>query len=177
MTLADIFNAPTELKLGDEVFRVAKPNQLQEGEFQRWLEQSAFDAINRRVYQRDEERLQSIRMHDQDCAIGTYEWGGALALARFQTRKGMEKFLCIICRDQGLTPEKAAQLVETSAAELIQAVRSKVQAEHPEGGSDPKALEETLTKLGSPSAFLLSALLCHPLTSPSTTSPGSTTTS
>lgn len=159
MTLADLFNAPTEFTLDGETFRVSKPGLLQQGEFQKWLEQLAFDAINSRTYQSDAEKALSIRMHDQDCAAGVYEWGSELSLRRIQTQKGLAKLLEIICREQGMTPAKSLRLVEEQALGLIQVFKDKVTA-------DPKVLEATLSNLESPSAFLLKLLLTHPLVMP-----------
>lgn len=165
MTLGDLFNAPTEFKLDGETFRVSKPGQLQQGEFQRWLEQLAFDRINSRTYQSDAEKALSLRMHDQDCAVGAYEWGSPLSLQRIQTQRGLAKLLEIICREQGLDANKAQRLVEENALGLIQVFRDKVTA-------DPKALALALETLEPANAFLLRVLLTHPLICPSPTSPG-----
>jgi hypothetical protein len=146
MTLADMVNAPTEFELDGETFRVRKPDQLEQGEYQRWLEQLAFDAISRRTYQREDEKLACLRMHDQDCAAGTYEWGGEIAVKRLLTPKGFAKLLSIVCRDQGLTPKKAERLVELESHKLAAVMASKAT-------QDPKVLAVVLASLGLPSDF------------------------
>lgn len=166
MTIGDLFNAPTEFKLGDEVFLVREPDQVQQGEFQKWIQQLVFDDINSRTYQTDTDREMSIRLHNRDCGAGIYEWGGKCSIERIQTQRGLTKLISIICRDQGLTDKKAEQLVREQAAGLLQVFRDKVAAEEAEGAPDPKGLEAIMSKLGSPSAFFLSVLLTHPLISP-----------
>ena len=170
MTLAHLFNAPTEFVLDGEKYLVSKPDQLQQGEFQRWLEQLAFDRINSRDYQSDAEKARSIRMHDQDCAVGVYEWGSPLSLERIQSQKGLAKLIEIICRDQGMTPGKAQKLVEEQALGLLQVFKDKVT-------DDPKTLALALETLEPGNAFLLRVLLTHPLLCPSNPSPDSPTTS
>lgn len=170
MTLADFLNAPTEFELDGETFRVRKPDQLEQGEYQRWLEQLAYDAIARRTYQNEAERLACLRMHDQDCAAGVYEWGGEVAVRRLLTVKGFAKLLSIVCRADGLTERKAEKLIEKESHKLAAVMASKVTA-------DPKVLEAVLASLGLPSDFCSPSSRTRPSTTESTTSPASATTS
>ena len=170
MTLRDIFNAPTEFVLDDETFRVRQPNELEQGEFQAWLEQLAFDAINRRTYQSEGEKTAALDRHDVRCAAGDYEWGGEIATRRLTTPTGLAKLLSIVCRDQGLTERKAKRLVEQESKKLAAVLVSRVT-------SDPKVLEATLAQLGLPSDFFSSSSPTPPSTTGSTTSEVSPTTS
>lgn len=164
MTLRDLFNSPTEFVLDGETFRVRQPNQLEQGQYQAWLEQLAFDAINRRTYQSDAEKLACLRMHDQDCAAGVYEWGGEVATRRVQTPKGLAKLLAVICRDEGLTDKKAEKLVEAETAKLAAVLVSRIT-------QDPKALEAALATLGLPSDFFSSNSATPPSATPDASKP------
>lgn len=150
-TLADMVNAPTEFELDGEKFYVREPGSDHQGEYQRWLEQVAFDGINRRTYQDDEEKFQCLRLHGQDCASGIYEWGGEICRKRLLTVKGYAKFLEIVCREQGMTLEKAERLIKQEDARLTTALVSRIQ-------SDPKVREavrvivELLNSLSSSSS-------------------------
>lgn len=172
MTTRDLFNAPTAFTLDGQTYRVRQPGQLEQGEYQAWLEQVAFDAINRRTYQNDAEKLASLRMHDQDCAAGVYDWGGEVSVRRISTPKGLAKLLSIICRDQGLTEALAERLVQQEQKKIAALMVSRVT-------QDPKVLEATLQTLGLPRDFYSSSSATHPSAAPPTSSPsaGSPTTS
>lgn len=166
MTLADFLNAPTEFDLDGEKFLIRKPDQLEQGEFVRWLEQLAYDKINARTYQREEDKLASLRMHDQDCAAGVYDWGSEVAVRRLLTEKGFAKLLSIICREQGLTPAKAQELIEKESHKLAAVMSSRVT-------QDPKVLAAILASLGLPSDFFSSSSATSPSEAPPTSTPSS----
>lgn len=140
-TIADLFNSPTEFTLDGETFRVRQPSELEMGEFQRWVEQLAFDAINRRTYQSEAEKEAALSRHDDKCAAGTYEWGGRIATERTQTPKGLAKLLELVCRDQGLTPAKATKLVDLESRKIAFVLVSRLT-------QDPKVLEAAAMMLG-----------------------------
>lgn len=172
MTLADFFNAPGEFRLGDEVFRMREPNQLEQGEFQRWLEQLAFDNLMARKYQTDADREAALRVWQHDCAAGVYEYGGVVCLRRLTdpNLKGLAKLMEVVCREQGMTYDKASAIARNEQARLV-ALISK------QATDDPKALAAVLTRLGLPSDFFSSSSATRPSAAPtpSPPSPGSAT--
>lgn len=151
-TLADFFNAPTELPLKDdkgdvlETVKVRQPSQLEQGMFQRWLEQRAYDSIERRTYQDPRQQAEDRRLLNQDVAAGVYEWGGPVCVAALGTPTGIAKLLTIICADQALTLEKAEKLVDQQVREIAAILWER-------GAADPKALEATLKRLGLPKNY------------------------
>jgi len=165
MTLADILGAPTTFELDGETFRIGPPTLMHQGEYQTWLEQLAFDAINRRVYQDEREKLACLRMHDENCAAGAYEWGGDIACRRLCTASGLAKLLAIMCRDQGLTEKKAERLVGLEQRKLAAVMAAR-------RTDDPKVLAAVLATLGLPSDFYSSSSPTPPSTAASTTCPG-----
>ncbi|AWM41765.1 hypothetical protein GobsT_71320 [Gemmata obscuriglobus] len=170
MTLADFVNAPTEFVLDGKTYRIGKPTNAHQGEYQVWLEQLAYDGIARRRYQDDAARERAERFHGQDVAAGVYEWGGEIVVKRLMTPLGLAKLLTIMCRDQGLTFELAERLVELEAKKIAALMVSRAT-------NDPKVLEAVRVTLGLPSDFFSSSSPTRPSTTESTTSPGSPTTS
>lgn len=180
MTQGDIFNVGSELRAADgTVYTLKKLTQYQQGEFSRWLEQRAHDAIDRGP----ESEARKDRRHDRayaDAAIGKYEWDGPLALEAMWTPTGLARILLIVCGDQGVTEAKAEDIVRGHLKEV--AAKILVQA-----ASDPKARRELATMLGSlglPMDWMVSAESdlfsdnspTRPGTPDSTTSPPSPTT-
>lgn len=172
MTIADFFNAPNELRYGDEVFRIREPDQLEQGEFQRWLEDLALNSTLARTYPRPEDRDAALRVWQQDCAAGVYEWGGVMCLRRLAdpNLNGLAKFLEIVCRDQGVTPEKARAVAKHAQLQLI-AILNKQAAD------DPKAVEAATAGVGLPRDFCTSSCATPRSEAPPTSppSPGSAT--
>ncbi len=164
MTLASLFNAPTELEFEGEKYLLRKPNQLEEGMYQRWLEQLAWDKINARTYQDEAEKLASLRMHDHDCAAGVFEYGGEVSVKRLMTPKGLAKLIAIICRDQGMTDEQAERWVELENRKIAAVLVSKAT-------DDPKALAAALAILGLPKDFLSCSSSTNPSEPPPTSNP------
>lgn len=144
MTLRDIFNVATEIEYEGEKYRLHEPTLLEQGEFQCWLEQLAYDAIERRTYAKEDDRAKALQLHTQDCAAGVYEWGGDVAMKRVMTPKGLAKLLHIMCREQGMTLPIAEKLVDLETRKIAFAIASKRQ-------DDPKVVEAIRATLGLPS--------------------------
>ena len=172
MTIADMLNTPTELSFEGKTYRLRHPNQDEQGEYVRWLEQLAYDGISRRTYQDEASLLKSLRVHDQDLAAGVYDWGGEVCVRRIMTTKGLAKLVAIICRDQRMTLEIAERLVEKESRKIAAILASKVT-------SDPNSLRAVLATLGLPADFFSSDSATRPSAAPETsnTSADSPTTS
>lgn len=179
MTTADIFNVGADLRGPDgTVYRIKKPTLYQQGEFQRWLEQRAHDAVDRSTATED----QKARRHhliDIDAGLGKYEWDGPIALEAMWSIAGLTKILTIVCRDQGVTDEQAEAVIshnlrESAARLLLGAAR------------DPKLRADLALVLGSlglpmdwmesePNVSSFNSSSSHPSTDPSPNSEGSPT--
>lgn len=143
MTTADIFNVGAEFTGPDGTkYTLKKPTQYQQGEFQRWLEQRAHDAIDRGTEPADRKDRRHDRVYS-DSAIGKYEWDGPLALEAMWTPAGLGKLLTIVCRDQGVTDEKVDAILAHSFKEVAAKIFMRA-------STDPKALREVLVGLGLP---------------------------
>jgi|GEM_PF-3027725 len=162
-----------------EWLKLRKPTLYEQGEFQRWLEQRAHDAVDRGT----ESEEKKDRRHDRiyaDAALGKYEWDGPYAMEAMWTPAGLAKIVAIVCRDQGVTDEQAEKLVE----EQIKRVAAILLMQASE---DPKAMAPVLEALGLPIEWLASEpsepssnnSVTHPSDDPPTSPPSadSTTTS
>jgi hypothetical protein len=151
-TLADFFNAPTELPLKDaagnvvRTFKVRQPDQLEQGQYQRWLEQRAYDGIERRTYQDPTQQAADRAALNRDIAAGLFEYGGPVCCQALGTPGGIAKLLTIICADQGLSPDDAATLVDQQVREIAAVLWER-------GNDDPKALAAILKRLGLPKNY------------------------
>lgn len=160
MTQADIFSVGAEFKGPDgTVYVIKKPNGYQQGEFQRWLEQRAHDAVERSIASEDS-KARRHHLIDIDAGLGKYEWDGPLALEAMWTPVGIAKILTIICRDQGVNDSKAEEILAHSIKEV--AVKMLMRA-----AKDPKALAPVLGALGLPMDWMES----EPSDSSSSSSP------
>lgn len=148
-TLADMFNAPTEMEFDGVKYQLREPTLLEEGTFQRWLEQRAYDAIERRTYQDAVQQTEDRRLLNQDIATGVYEYGGPLCIQSLNTPAGAAALLGIVLRDQGITELLAKKMVELRLREVVAGLAAKAI-------SDPKALAGILNGLGFPADYLSS---------------------
>jgi hypothetical protein len=143
MTQADMFNVGCAFIGPDGTkYTIKKPTQYQQGEFQKFLEDRAHAAVARSS-DSEERKLQRDHLIDIDAGLGMYEWEGQLANKAKWEPAGLAKILTILCRDQGVTDEKAEEILahslkEVAAKMLMQAVR------------DPKAAAPVLAALGYP---------------------------
>lgn len=170
MTIADLVNAPSEITFEGQTYRLSPPSLLQQGEFQRYLEQKVLDGINRRQYPDEKARERDRANFNDRSGAGYYEWGGEYAAHAAIQPAGYVKLLAIIGREQGLTLAIAERLVKQKLHESLAAIMSRIV-------SDPKELGAILTMLGLPADILSSPSPTHPSTSESTTLPASPTTS
>jgi len=163
-TLADLVNAPTELEFKGVKYLLKQPNANQEGEFQRWLEQKAYNAIITTKYPDSNMRGENERRHFQDIAAGIYEAGGEVYAKAVVQPAGMEKLISIICRDQGMTDRIAKEVVELKMREVAAIIVSKV-------NTDPKVLEAVAIRFGLPNDFFSSDFATRPSAPPETSKP------
>ena len=174
MTIADMFNSPSELKFEGKTYHLRQPTLEEEGEYQRWLEQRAYDAIERRTYQDQAQQDRDRNALNRDVAAGLYEWGGVICCESLSTPVGVARMTAIVLRGQGVTPALAKRIVDLKVREVTAAVVSKVR-------SDPKSMAVILETLGLPPDYLSGISSSGSPTPPSTdqspNSPASATTS
>ena len=176
MTHADIFNVGKTIKLSDgREYQLRKPNQIEQGLFQKWLEDRAHDAIDRST-DGEARKLQRHHLVDVDAGLGKYEYDGPLAIEALYTPAGMSKIIAIICRDQGVTDAIAEEIFLSRAREVAAEVLLR-------RSQDPKALGLLLEALGFPTDFLeesdssSNSSSTPPSVEPTTNSGGAPTTS
>ncbi len=114
--------------------------------FQRYLEQKALESIERTRYEDPSMKERQFQLHHQDCALGTYESGGVVYAKAVLMPSGTAQLLSIICRDQGITPAIARELVGHNLRAVAAVLISKVH-------SDPKVLAAALATLGLPGDY------------------------
>lgn len=142
MDLASAFNVPVEFKGPDgTVYKLRKPTIYEQGEYQRWLESRAHDAVDRSNAS-EEQKVHRHHLIDVDAGLGKYEWDGLLALESMWQPAGVAKLLTILCRDQKVDDKKAEEILETSARIIAAHVLTKAQA-------DPKARADLSLMLGA----------------------------
>lgn len=162
-TLADMLNSPTEITFRGATYRLRQPTLFEQGEFQRWLEQRAYDAIERRTYQSDAQQAADRNALNQDVAAGVYEWGGEVCAKALQTPTGIARLLATVLRDQGVTPEMARAMVDEQLRVIAALIVAKA-------ADDPNSLRATLAALGLPENFFSDNSPTRPSTTESTTS-------
>jgi hypothetical protein len=150
MTLADAFAVGSEIKGPDgTTYTLRKLTLIEQGQFQRWLEKRAHDAVDRGA----ESEFLKERRHDRiyaDSAIGKYEWDGPLAIEAMWTPAGLTKIIYMVCHDQGVDEPLAEKL----AIEQIKHIAAVLLGR---AGVDPKVMVPVLAALGLPTGWLSSA--------------------
>jgi hypothetical protein len=148
MTLADVFAVGGTIKFDGKEYTLRKPTLYEQGQFQRWLEQRAHDAVDRSEATEEAKDRRHARI-DTDAALGKYEWDGPYALEALWTPAGLAKIVSIVCRDQEVNDELAEKIV----ADQIKRVAAIILARASE---DPFALAPVLEALGLPNDWLRS---------------------
>lgn len=161
MTLADLFNAPREIVHKGKTWQLRRPDQLEQGMFQRYLEKCAYDAIERREYQDDAAKDRDRHNLNVACALGAFEWGSPATVEATANPLRLWKLIQIIARDQGMTDEIARELMDEHVRECVAAIiRENVE--------DPKAVAAMVMTLGFPPDFLSKNSSPHSAIHPST---------
>jgi hypothetical protein len=143
-TLADLFNVPREFEFEGIKYGLKEPDQLQQGQFQRWLEQRVRESIRRDTEAEEDELAKALdRFYDRQAA-GEYEWGNPICLRALLTFTGWGKYLEIML---GVDPITARKMVEKPIEELAAAV-GRAAAEN------PKLIGEVLASRGFPTDWL-----------------------
>lgn len=119
MTTADIFNEGSYLTdpAGKKTFAMRQPSQEEQGQFQRWCEQEAHDAIDRSTGS-EESKDRRHSFIDVAAGLGKYQYEGEYGYEARFLPAGMAKLISIVLRDQGVTEEKATDLVRHKFKEL-----------------------------------------------------------
>ncbi|VTT98940.1 unnamed protein product [Gemmataceae bacterium] len=165
MNVADLLNAPTEVTLGDKVYKLREPTLMEQATYARWLEQRARESAARAVDLPDEDRRQLLRDVAQDISAGVYDWAGPACVKALQTPTGLSKLLAVLLADQGVTDAIAREILDKWLSEVIAVVLRN--------DYDPKDLAPLLMKLGLPPDFLSKFSATRPSEKTSTTSPDS----
>lgn len=153
-TLADLLSIATNLECDGKQYPMRPPNQLEQGKFQRWLEQRAYEGIERRTYAEDSAKYAAINALTQDIAAGVYEWGGDVASKAVLSSSGAAKLVELICN---VPASEAAKVIDTHIQRVV-AIMTAASTD------DPKALGEALKLLGLPADFLSPASEIRPST-------------
>ena len=143
-TFADMLSIPSKFEFEGVSYELRPPTQLEQGIYQRWLEQEARESIDRATYLSDAQREMEARQVTRDIAAGLYEFGGEISVRRLQTVSGIAKLIEVICKVDAAQAQRVAEGRMKLAVELVRGAQAK----------DPKAMGEALAKLGLPKNFL-----------------------
>lgn len=137
MTTADLFNVgkvltgpPGPNGEPGKLYTQRKADQYMQGEFQRWLEQRAHDAVDRRRADQDSKDREHVIIANE-AALGKYEFNSPRGVEAQWLPAGMCKVLTITMRDQGVNDEIAEYLVDRFLREIVAdfAVKKNLPAE------------------------------------------------
>jgi hypothetical protein len=117
-SLENFLNLNKEFEFEGKKYTTAPLDDIGEGVFSVWLEQRAYDAIERRTYQDEKQKIEDRRTLTQDVAIGLYEYGGVLCFRATQWPPGIAKVIEIICKSQGMTEAIAKRFVNHKLKEI-----------------------------------------------------------
>ncbi|MBA4192481.1 MAG: hypothetical protein C0467_31315 [Planctomycetaceae bacterium] len=171
-TWADLFNSPTELEFEGKTYQLRQLNGIEEGIFQRWLEQRARDGIGRATELDDERRRHLDKDVNDAIAVGDYEFGSELCVKALQNKAGIIKAVSLILRDQGINEATAKRFVDQHQKQIAAVLVSRLT-------TDPFVMRAALVTLGLPEDFLRpdadssSDSATHPLATKSGTSEAS----
>jgi hypothetical protein len=144
VSLADLLSVESEVELDGKTYKLRPPNLLEQGKFQRWLEQRARESIDRATYLDDSSRLRQQNLISTDIAAGEYEWGSMVCVKALQTPTGVAKLLEIIL---AIPAEESKKLVDEHLSRIVAVISAAV-------SDDPKAVRAALKTLGLPADFL-----------------------
>lgn len=152
LSLADLLSVESEIELEVEkdgkkelkTYKLGPPNILQQGKFQRWLEQRARESVDRANYLDEATRQQQQNLITNDVAAGEYDWGGPVCVKALQSQVGVAKLMEIILDVPG---DEARRIVEQHLQRIVNVIQAAV-------SDDPKAVREALKALGLPADFL-----------------------
>ncbi len=153
-TFADLFSLAFTLTHAGKSYELRKPNQLEQGKYQRWLEDRAAAGVERRNYPNDAAREMAERVLQRDIAAGVYEWGGEVAAAAVLSPDGAAKLVEIVC---DVRPHIAREIIDTHIKQVLAVLAAA-------STDDPKALALALKTLGLSSDNLSSGSAIPPST-------------
>jgi hypothetical protein len=150
MTHADIFAVGHAIEMPDgKTYTLRSPTQIEQGEFQRWLEERTHAAVDRASASEEQKDRRHAQIDDK-AALGYYEWDGPLGIQARWMPAGMTKAIEIICRDQGVDHKRAEEIarhhIRTAAAVILKGA-----------AKDPKAWGPILEAMGLPASWFASA--------------------
>lgn len=177
MTTADIFNVGRHISgpAGPDgapgtVYTLRDLTLFEQGEFQRWLEQRAHDAVDRSTASEAAKDRRHAQV-DRDAALGLYEYDGPLGLQARWSPAGLAKAFQIACRGQGVTEANVDAIMRHALKEVAATLLLAKE-------SDPGKAAAALAALGlptdwtppAPSGPSSSSCSTPPSTGPSTNS-------
>ncbi len=134
MSLADLFNVGSEFEFEGKTYAAKDPDQLEQGRFQRHLQDKITNDILNNPLLDERQREALLYKHSVECGLGEFEWGGPGCLRAFMTWKGVQKYYEIMF---AVDPDTAKRMVEAPIHKTFAAIR-EVAAEN------PKLFEEVL---------------------------------
>ena len=173
MTLADLFNSPSEFEFEGVVYKLRQPTLIECGQYQRWLEQEARAGAARATELDEADRRNLLRDVQADIAAKRYAWGGELCVQSLRTPDGIAKLTAIICADQGMTEATAKKAAEQRLWEIAAVIAAAQEEEQRTGKANPQ-LRELLARLGLRPDFLSTSSsdsATNPTDEPPTSSP------
>jgi len=150
ITMADLLNTERTVEFEGKQWKLRQPTIDEEAEFSVWLEQEAYNAIERRTYQNEKQKEIDRDNLNDAVACGEYEYGGPVAVRACNLPKGIAGMLKIVCHKQGMTMDRAKRMVDHKLKEIAIAFASKARE------MDPKTLAGILMLLGFPADYLSS---------------------
>jgi hypothetical protein len=152
-TLADIFAAGYEITGPDGTkYTLRKPDQYEQGLFQKYLEARAHDAIDRdtRPGVTDEARDRRHHLVDVKAGLGYYSYDGPYGIEAQWLPHGMAKLVTLVCK---VPDETAEQIIRHHARTVaVQVLGAAAKA-------DPKVaaqIRDLLAGLGFPTDWFAS---------------------
>jgi hypothetical protein len=133
-SLADILNSPRIVEFENTKWKLRQPTIGDEGRFQAWLEQEAFERIEQRRGPTKEQKLQDWERVRQSALAGNYEYGRPLAIKAMSQTKGIAAMLRIVCRKQGMTEPTSRSMAAQKFKEVASIFGSKLPLEERSSG-------------------------------------------
>ncbi len=144
----DFFSKPQEIEFEGTLWKLRQPDTDEEGMFQVYLEQEAYNAIERRTYQSEEQKAVDRERLNDACTIGKYDYGGPLCVEAMGMPKGIAAMVNIVCMKQGMTLAIAKRMVNRKLSEIAATVCSQSE------GMDQENLRGICLRLGLPADFV-----------------------
>lgn len=140
ITHADLMGVGKKFVFEEKEYEVKPLNQVQQGQYQRWLEDRALAAILRDTDSPPDMVKSDRREFVHDRAAGIYEWLGDVAEKARGTWSGAAKYLEIAL---SIDADTARRMIEKESLAIIELIGRIVE-------EDPLAVRQLLKKMGLP---------------------------